>query len=250
MSEITVQNQSDSPFDSIRKFKADRSEFWSARELMPLIGYKTWQKFTDAINRAIAACENSQNVVTEHFLPISVNIKLAGRPLENYELSRFGCYLIAMNGDPRKSEIAAAQSYFAVMARHGEVKEPTIPKSSLPTRDAVEYIQAAEILSKLPDNQLSRLLSQMLVSEVALIGVNQKQLSHAIEEIKQYTTAKVRATQLGYSLKQIGSGASLGKFVKAGIAPEFTDWQGQYIVNHFEVNANLDARIHSFFLEK
>ena len=128
--------------------------------------------------------------------------------------------------------------------------ESASPKPSLPTRDAVEYIQAAETLSKLPDNRLSRLLGQMLVSEVALIGVNQKQLSPANEEVKQYTTAKVRASQLGYSLKRIGSGASLGKFVKAGIAPEFTDWQGQYIVNHFEVNANLDARIHSFFLGK
>ena len=94
MADITVQ--SDSPFDAIRKFRDNGSEFWNARELMPLLGYKTWQKFSDAINRAIAACENAQNQVSEHFLPTSVNIKLVGRPQENYELSRFSCYLIAM----------------------------------------------------------------------------------------------------------------------------------------------------------
>ena len=249
MADITVQ--SDSPFDAIRKFRDNGSEFWNARELMPLLGYKTWQKFSDAINRAIAACENAQNQVSEHFLPTSVNIKSVGRPQENYELSRFSCYLIAMNGDPRKSEIASAQSYFAVMARQGEIKEtilvPAPEKPALPSRDIVDYVNAADILARLPDNRLTRLLSQRFVHELSLDNVNQKLLNPAIEVQKQYTTATVRASQLGYSAKQIGNGTSLGKFVKAAIEPDFVDWQGQYKVNHFEVNENLDSRIHLFF---
>jgi hypothetical protein len=72
----------------------------------------------------MTACENTSNRVTEHFLPMSVNIKQAGRPQENFELSRFACYLIAMNGDPRKQEIAMAQSYFAIKTREAEVAIP------------------------------------------------------------------------------------------------------------------------------
>jgi hypothetical protein len=87
----------------------------------------------------------------------------------------------------------------------------------------------------------------MFVSEVALISANQRQIAPAAEVQKQYTTATVRASQLGYTAKQIGNGTSLGKFVKAVIEPDFVDWQGQYKVNHFEVNEVLDARIRLFF---
>lgn len=121
---IVPIDHSQSPFDLIRRYHADGSEFWSARDLMPTLGYKTWQKFSDSINRAMTACQNSSNQPTEHFLPMSVNIKQAGRPQENYHLSRFACYLIAMNGDPRKPEIAMAQSYFAIKTREAEVIIP------------------------------------------------------------------------------------------------------------------------------
>ena len=128
-----------------------------------------------------------------------------------------------------------------------EFKEFTQPL--LPTRDIVDYVNAADILARLPDNRLTRLLSQRFVHELSLDNVNQKLLNPAIEVQKQYTTATVRASQLGYSAKQIGNGTSLGKFVKAAIMPDFVDWQGQYKVNHFEVNENLDSRIHLFFGE-
>ena len=130
-----------------------------------------------------------------------------------------------------------------------EFEVRTVPRL-IPVRDAVDYIQAADTLAKLPDSRLTRLLNQRLVDEVALVAVNQKQIAPAIEQIKQYTTATVRASQLGYSAKQIGNGASLGKFVKVEIAPEFSDWQGQYMVNHFEVSDRLDSRIHAFFLTR
>ena len=125
-----------------------------------------------------------------------------------------------------------------------------VEKPSLPARDAIDYIQATDTLAKLPDSRLTRLLSQMLVAEVSLIGANQRQIAPTIEEVKQYTTATVRASQLGYSAAQIGNGASLGKFVKTEIAPDFVDWQGQYKVNHFEVCDRLDSRIHAFFLTR
>ena len=80
-------------------------EFWYARDIMNLFWYQTWQKFKDSIERAKTACEMSGNIVLEHFLPAPVKTSWAsGRPSENYKLTRYACYLIAQNGDPRKKE--------------------------------------------------------------------------------------------------------------------------------------------------
>lgn len=151
----------------------------------------------------------------------------------------------------RDSDVAKQVRNVLLNIAMQSVPEVTIAaRPSLPTRDAVEYIQAADILAKLPDSRLTRLLNQRLVHELSLENVNQKQIAPAVEEVKQYTTATVRASQLGYSAKQIGNGTSLGKFVKTEIAPDFSDWQGQYMVNHFEVNDRLDSRIHAYFLTR
>jgi hypothetical protein len=115
-----------SPFNAILRLDGD-AEYWQARELMPLLGYTKWQKFCDAIERAIAACKNSGNPVPENFLPEAV--KTSGRPQQDYRLSRYACYLVAMNGDPRKTEIAQAQMYFAIKTREAETQQTAPPKS-------------------------------------------------------------------------------------------------------------------------
>jgi hypothetical protein len=132
-------------------------------------------------------------------------------------------------------------------AKDNAVTPATLP--SLPQRDAIEYIQASVTLASLPDSRLKRLLDARLVAELSIDIVNQKQIAPT-EEVKQYTTATVRAAQLGYSAKQIGSGSSLGKFIKLEVEPEFEDWQGQFKVNHYEVNDALDSRIHAYFLTR
>jgi hypothetical protein len=246
MSEITVQN--DSPFDAIRKFRTDGSEFWDARELMLMMGYKRWQNFNISIESAVRNLELNGDIPSDHFLLTAV--KSSGREASSYELTRYASYMTALACDGRKPEVAAAKKYFATKARQAEIAEskPVEPViRTLPSRDAIDYIQAADTLAKLPDSRLTRLLSQMFVSEVALISANQRQIAPALEVQKQYTTATVRASQLGYTALQIGNGPSLGKFVKAVIEPDFVDWQGQYKVNHFEVNEVLDARIRLFF---
>ncbi|MGZ3680138.1 MAG: DNA damage-inducible protein D [Ktedonobacterales bacterium] len=110
-------------FESIKQISPYGAEYWSARELAPLLGYKNWERVPDLIERAKAACSNAGQEVDDHFRGASKMVTIgskAQREVEDYLLSRFGCYLFAMNGDPRKSEIASAQVYFAVQTRRME----------------------------------------------------------------------------------------------------------------------------------
>ena len=111
-----------SPFDRIRHVDA-HGEFWLARELMTALGYGQWRRFDESIERAMVSCENSGQDPTIHFSNIAgAGNNSIGRPAKDLQLSRYGCYLVAMNGDPRKPEIAAAQSYFAVKTREAEIR--------------------------------------------------------------------------------------------------------------------------------
>lgn len=104
-------------------------EFWLARELMPLLGYERWENFDNAISRAMESCESSGIKVSDHFREVTKMISLAKgahRSVKDYMLTRYACYLIAQNGDPKKEEIAFAQSYFAVQTRKQELIEERI----------------------------------------------------------------------------------------------------------------------------
>jgi DNA-damage-inducible protein D len=120
MSENFHQPNNSSPFDSIRSFDECGQEYWNARELMPLLGYSRWNDFKPVIERATFACKNTGNDVEAHFSVTT--LKSQGRPGQDYKLSRYGGYLTAMNGDPRKPEIAAAQSYFVVKTHEAETQ--------------------------------------------------------------------------------------------------------------------------------
>ena len=94
---------------------------------MPLLGYgKKWQNFTTAIDKAIISCTATGNIVEQHFTDASKSSPMphgGERELKDYSLSRFACYLVAQNGDPRKEEIAAAQVYFAISTRAHEIHQ-------------------------------------------------------------------------------------------------------------------------------
>lgn len=113
-------------FDEIRHVNEFDAHFWYARELMSVLEYERWENFVTAIRRAMLSCTRSGNDPRDHFREVTKMIDLGKggqRKILEYELSRYACYLIVMNGDPRKEIIALGQTYFAIRTRHDEVME-------------------------------------------------------------------------------------------------------------------------------
>lgn len=116
----------ESLFESIRHVNEYGQEFWYARELQIALEYRQWRRFCNVIDKAKSACENSENIVSEHFADVGKTSPMPNggfKEIGDIELSRYACYLIVQNGDPRKKVIALGQSYFAVKTRQQELIE-------------------------------------------------------------------------------------------------------------------------------
>ena len=119
-----IARYSEETFESIKHVNEYGNEFWYARELQRVLEYAQWRRFADAIERAKLACSNSGYSASEHFADIGKSSPMPHggvRILEDYMLSRYACYLIVMNGDPRKEVIAVGQTYLAVKTRQQEL---------------------------------------------------------------------------------------------------------------------------------
>ncbi|MEK6375297.1 MAG: DNA damage-inducible protein D [Acidobacteriota bacterium] len=130
MSDITKRDQPNAGgiFDEIRRVNGAGVEYWMARDLQQYLGYDTWQNFDNAIKRAMEACEGS-GIQPSHQFSETTRLMASGkgaqREAKDYFLSRYACYLIAMNAEPSKAKVALAQSYFAVQTRRQEIADAT-----------------------------------------------------------------------------------------------------------------------------
>ena len=113
-------------FEDIKHISESGEEFWYARELMVALEYKKWQKFNNVIENAKIACENSGSVIENHFTKVGKMVDIGSnttRKINDYKLSRYACYLIVQNSDPRKEIVALGQTYFAIQTRMQEISE-------------------------------------------------------------------------------------------------------------------------------
>ena len=113
-------------FEDIKHLRADGSEYWLARELAEVLDYTQWRNFVKVIDKAMIACKMSDRNVFEHFADVSKMVDIGNetkRHINDYELSRYACYLIVQNGDPRKEVIALGQTYFAIQTYRQEITD-------------------------------------------------------------------------------------------------------------------------------
>ena len=147
-----------SPFEQIRQMAADGNELWSARDLMVVLSYTKWQRFREAIQRAIVACQKSGQEPADHFTGTGKMVRVgsgARRNIEDFHLSRYACYLVIQNADPEKEIVALGQTYFAIQTRRQE------------------YADAGRALEDLTENQ------KRIVLRVELADHNSKLASTA-----------------------------------------------------------------------
>lgn len=156
-----------SMFDNIMHKTDDGIEYWLARELQFLLGYTRWENFENAINKAKDACENSNFTIDDHFRDVTkiVEAGISKKPVHDYMLTRYACYLIAQNGDSGKEEIAFAQSYFAIQTRKQELIE-----------ERMQYIQRAEARErlKISEKRLSQNIYERGVDDKGFARIRSK----------------------------------------------------------------------------
>lgn len=148
--------------------KSKNVEFWYARDLQDLLGYNEWRNFILVIDKAKIACKHSKQRTNDHFVDVNKMVPLGSgstRQIDDIKLTRYACYLIAQNGDPRKVEIAFAQTYFAVQTRKQEIIEQRLAE--------VERLEAREKLTH-SEKKLSGILFEHGIDSQSFARIRSK----------------------------------------------------------------------------
>ncbi|MEY3376432.1 MAG: hypothetical protein RL463_742 [Bacteroidota bacterium] len=149
-------------------YEQDSVEYWLARELQELLGYSDWRNFLNAVDKAKESCKTTGEAVLDHFVDVTKMVKIgsgAERKQDDIMLTRYACYLIAQNGDPKKEQIAFAQSYFAIQTRKQELLEERIRLN--------ERLQAREKLAA-TETELSKNIYERGVDNKGFANIRSK----------------------------------------------------------------------------
>ncbi len=149
-------------------YEEDGIDYWLARELQELLGYADWRNFLNAVDKAKESCKTTGEAVSDHFVDVNKMVKIgsgAERKQDDIMLTRYACYLIAQNGDPKKEQIAFAQSYFAIQTRKQELLEERI--------QLMERLQAREKLAA-TETELSKNIFERGVDNKGFASIRSK----------------------------------------------------------------------------
>ena len=228
-------------FDELsQRMPDDGIEFWFARDLMAPLDYARWENFTTAIQRAIESCKSTGYNPEDHFRGVTKMVRLgsgAERPVDDFMLTRYACYLIAQNGDPRKQAIAFAQSYFAIQTRKQELIEDRMRlQARMDARDKLR--ESEKTLSQniyergVDDAGFGRIRSQ---GDAALFGGNTTQAMKDRYGITQSRPLADFLPTLTIAAKNLAT-----EITNHNVMQE--DLQGERAISHEHVQNNLSVR--------
>ena len=181
-----LQTVCTSPFDSIRQTEGSQ-EFWSARDLQDLLGYALWQNFEKTIKKAMAACKNVGQDPEANFIDankVTSKGKHGNYTVTDYHLTRYACYLTAMNGDPEKEEIAQAQTYFALKTY--EAERQLLPRVQSRYQEAMTIFQSCGYVSFVWPLEVRRPISHFpMATTLAMVTVGKEPFSQLSMQTKR-----------------------------------------------------------------
>ena len=219
MSNLSLSENQQSPFDSIKRTENDGTEYWLATELLAMLGYKSWKRQKETVDRAILSAKNSGENVDSHFADVVQMVQIGNSSafrevLKDFKLSRYAAYLTAQNGDPRKPEIAMAQSYFATKTREAEI---IVPKQNDRIRELELANENMRLMLQWSTKQDNRIALHGLPIAMMLEGK-----SDAVVEVEK-PTIEVFDDRDGQQVKYVGQTcAQLKDYMKSRYGINFT----------------------------